>query len=85
MVQLGDLPGVAALARTALLVDPRNPDLHEALVWTLAASDSRPAAFEQYSHFAALFRDEYAAEPPTLDDISNGGFLGSRPGSSIRK
>jgi DNA-binding SARP family transcriptional activator len=85
MVHLGDLPGVAALARTALSVDPRNPDLHEALVWTLAASGSRPAASEQYSHFAALFRDEYGAEPPTLDDISKDRFLASRPGPSIRK
>ena len=84
MVQAGDLAGAAALARTALMVDPRNPDLHEALVWTLAASGSRPAASGEYSHFADLFREEYAAEPPTLDEISKGSFLASRP-ATIRK
>jgi len=65
-------------------VDPRNPDLHEALVWILAASGSRPAAFEEYSHFVALFRDEYGADPSGFDDIATGHFLASRLSPSIR-
>ncbi|HXX59693.1 MAG TPA: BTAD domain-containing putative transcriptional regulator [Candidatus Sulfotelmatobacter sp.] len=84
LVQLGDLAGAASLARTALQVDPRNPDLHEALVWTLATAGSRPAASEAYSHYAALFRDEYGAEPPTLDEISTNPFLATRPAHPIR-
>jgi two-component SAPR family response regulator len=85
MIQVGNINGAAAVARHALLIDPRNPDLHEGMIWTLAATGSRPAVSEQYAHFAALYREEYGAEPPALETIASAPFLASQPTPSIRK
>ena len=64
-----DLAGAVALGRAALAVDPQATDIERGLVWCYAAIGSRAAAIEQYAHYASAYREQYAASPPSFDDV----------------
>ncbi len=74
----GDLDTAVAVSRAALSLDPRNTDLHEALVWLLLAIGSRPAAAEQYAHYATVHREDVGAEPLRLDELARRPLLSPR-------
>jgi DNA-binding SARP family transcriptional activator len=69
-----NLPGAIAVGRSSLAVDPKATDIERGLIWLYAAAGARAAASEQYAHFAAVYRDQFAAEPPSFADVVAGGI-----------
>jgi DNA-binding SARP family transcriptional activator len=74
LVAARNLSGAIAVSRTSLAVDPKATDIELGLIWLYAAVGARAAASEQYAHFAAVYRDQFAAEPPSFTDVVAGGI-----------
>jgi len=65
----GNVGAALALTQRALALEPRNPELHRALVALYLRAGSRSAAAEQYVRYAAISREELGVEPDPLDQI----------------
>jgi two-component SAPR family response regulator len=63
----------AELLRATLDIDPDNLDVEQALISVYLAVGARAAATEQWRHYAAAYREQFAAEPPSLRDIDGSG------------
>ncbi|MGZ6377232.1 MAG: AAA family ATPase [Candidatus Limnocylindrales bacterium] len=69
LVSGGNMDRAVAVTQAALAVDPRNPELHETLVWLFDASGSRAATAEQYARYANVHQEEVGAAPRSLSEL----------------
>jgi DNA-binding SARP family transcriptional activator len=66
---IGDLPSAIHVSREALAIDPHASEIEAGLIWLCATAGARAAATGQYAHFAAVYRDLFASEPPSFADV----------------
>ena len=71
----GQRARAAEILTRALEVEPSAFNLHVSLVRTLAALGGKDAAVQQYQRFEAIVQRDVGLEPPSLDDILDGGEL----------
>ncbi len=65
----GHFDRAISLAQTAAAVDPDAEQFEYALIKLYRLTGSHAAAAEQYSHYAAVLRDQLGAEAPPLESI----------------
>jgi ATP/maltotriose-dependent transcriptional regulator MalT/DNA-binding SARP family transcriptional activator len=58
-----------ALARRALVVDPKLESLERSLLRLFRLTGAHSAAAEQYQHYATLLREDAGIEPPPLESL----------------
>jgi two-component SAPR family response regulator len=69
LLDAGDHDGGIAMARRAVLTDPRNEELEASLLRLLRGSGAHAAAAEQYAHYATMLKRDLGIEAPRPSDL----------------
>jgi DNA-binding SARP family transcriptional activator len=69
LLDAGDHDSGIAMARRAVLTDPRNEELEASLLRLLRGSGAHAAAAEQYAHYATMLKRDLGVEAPRPSDL----------------